>query len=57
MFEAKAFKTFNRIYSLFKSKDLSPDIKLTLHKALITSIMSYPCPASELAIKIAAHAK
>jgi hypothetical protein len=34
----KAYRTFIKLYSLFKSK-------LTLHKALIRSIMTYPCPA------------
>jgi hypothetical protein len=47
--EAKAFKTFNRIYSLFKSERLSANIKLTLHKALITSVMTYACHAWEFA--------
>jgi hypothetical protein len=37
MIEAKAFRTFIRIYSLFKSERLSANIKLTLHKALIRS--------------------
>jgi hypothetical protein len=32
MTEAKAFRTFNRIYSLFKSECLSTNIKLTFHK-------------------------
>jgi hypothetical protein len=41
MIEAKAFDTFIRIYSLFKSERLSAIIKLTLHKALIRSIMTY----------------
>jgi hypothetical protein len=34
MIKAKAFRTFIRIYSLFKSEQLSANIKLTLHKAL-----------------------
>jgi hypothetical protein len=34
MIEAKAFRTFSRIYSLFKSERLNANIKLTLHKAL-----------------------
>jgi hypothetical protein len=38
--EAKAFRTFVTIYSLFKSERLSKNIKLTLHKALITLIMT-----------------
>jgi hypothetical protein len=44
MIEPKALRTFIRIYSLFKSKLLSANIKLTLHKALIRSIMTYACP-------------
>jgi hypothetical protein len=47
--EAKALKTFIRIYSLFKSERLSTNIKLTLHNALIRSIMIYSCTASEFA--------
>jgi hypothetical protein len=49
MIEAKAFKTFIRIYSLFKSKRLSTNIKLALHKALARSITTYACPAWEFA--------
>jgi hypothetical protein len=47
MIEAKAFRTFLRIYSLFKSVRLNVNIKLTLHKALIRSVMTYACPAWE----------
>jgi hypothetical protein len=47
--EAKAFRTFIRLYSLFKSERLNANIKLTFLKALITSVISYVCPASELA--------
>jgi hypothetical protein len=46
MIEAKAFRTYIRI---FKSKCLSTNIKLTLHKALIRSVMTYACPAWGLA--------
>jgi hypothetical protein len=35
------------IYSLFKSERLSTNIKFTLHKALIRSVMTYACPAWE----------
>jgi hypothetical protein len=49
MIEAKAFRTFIRIYSLLKSERLSSNIKLTFHKALIRSIMNYACPAWEFA--------
>jgi hypothetical protein len=34
MIEAKAFRAFIRTYSLFKSKPLTANNKLTLHKAL-----------------------
>jgi hypothetical protein len=47
--EAKAFRTFIRIYSLFKSERLSANIKFTLHKALIRSVMTYAYPAWEFA--------
>jgi hypothetical protein len=47
--EAKAFITFIRLYSLFKSERLSVNIKLPLHKALIRSVMAYACPAWEFA--------
>jgi hypothetical protein len=49
MIEAKAFRTFIGIYSLFKNKRLGANITLTLHKALIRSAMTYACPAWELA--------
>jgi hypothetical protein len=49
MIEAKAFRTFIKIYSLFKSEQLSTNIKLTFHKALIRSIMTYACPIWEFA--------
>jgi hypothetical protein len=49
MIEAKAFRTFIRIYSLFKSERLNVNIKLALHKALIRSLMTYACPAWEFA--------
>jgi hypothetical protein len=49
MIEAKAFRTFITIYYLFKSEQLGTNIKLTLHKALIRSVMTYACPAWEFA--------
>jgi hypothetical protein len=49
MIEAKAFRTFITLYSLFKSERLSANIKLTLHKALIRSVMTYASPAWEFA--------
>jgi hypothetical protein len=39
MNEAKAFRTYIRVYSLFKSERLSANIKLTLQKVLIRSAM------------------
>jgi hypothetical protein len=50
MIEAKAFKTFIRIYSLFKSERLSANIKLTLYKTLVRSIITSACPVWELAV-------
>jgi hypothetical protein len=49
MIEAKAFRTFIRIYSLFQSERLNANIILTIHKALIMSVIIYACPAWELA--------
>jgi hypothetical protein len=49
MIEAKAFKTFSTIYSIFKIERLSTNIKLTLHEALIRSVKTYACPAWESA--------
>jgi hypothetical protein len=49
MIEDKAFRTFIRIYSLFKSQLLNANIKLTLHKALIRPVMTHVSPAWELA--------
>jgi hypothetical protein len=51
MIEAKAFRTFITINSLLKSERLSANIKLTLHKALIRSVMTYACPAWEFGAK------
>jgi hypothetical protein len=49
MIEAKAFRTFIRIYSLFKSERLSANIKFTPHKALIRTVMTYACPTWDFA--------
>jgi hypothetical protein len=49
MIEAKAFRTFIRICSPLISERLGAKIKLTLHKALIKTIITYACPAWELA--------
>jgi hypothetical protein len=40
MIEAKAFRAFIRVYSLFKSECLSTNVKLTLYKAMIRSVMT-----------------
>jgi hypothetical protein len=50
--ETKAFRTFIRIYSLFKSERLSANTKLTLHKGLIRSVMTYASPAWEFAVRV-----
>jgi hypothetical protein len=47
--EAKAFRRFVSLHSLFKRERLSANIKQTLHKALIKSLMTYVCPAWEIA--------
>jgi hypothetical protein len=49
MIEAKAFRTFIRVFSLLKNGRLSTNIKLTLHKTLIRSVMTYAYPAWEFA--------
>jgi hypothetical protein len=43
MNKAKDFKTFIRIYPLFKSEQLIINIKFTLHKALNRSAIIYAC--------------
>jgi hypothetical protein len=60
--EAKAFRTFTRIYALIKSERLNANFKVTLHKALIGSVTTYACPGWEircrhLPLKIAAPKK
>jgi hypothetical protein len=49
MTEVKTFRTFIRIYSLFKSERVSINIKPNPHKALIRSEMMYTCAAWHLA--------
>jgi hypothetical protein len=49
MTEAKAFRTFIRMYSLLKRDRLSAKIKLILHKALIRTVITYACTAWKLA--------
>jgi hypothetical protein len=44
---AKVCRTFLRIYSIFESERLSANIKVNLHKALISSVMAFDCPALE----------
>jgi hypothetical protein len=50
MIEAKTFRIFIRVHSLFKGEHLSANIKLTLHKALIRSVMTYACPTWEFVV-------
>jgi hypothetical protein len=49
MIEIKALRIYIQIYSLFKSERFSVNNNLTLQKALIRSVMTYACPAWELA--------
>jgi hypothetical protein len=49
MIEAKVFRTFIRVHSLLKRERLSANIKLTLQKTLINSIITYACSAWEFA--------
>jgi hypothetical protein len=46
--EAKAFRTFTGIYSLFKSERLRANTKQILHKALIKSAMTLPASPGNL---------
>jgi hypothetical protein len=55
--EAKAFRTFIRIYFLFKSEHSSANIKLTFHKALIRSGSRPRISGRHLPLKIAVPAK
>jgi hypothetical protein len=50
MTEAKTFRTFIRMYSLFKNERQSANIISALHKALVRSVTTYACLAWELAI-------
>jgi hypothetical protein len=49
MIEAETFRTFIRIYFLFKIERLSANIKLALHKAFVRCIITYAWPAWEFA--------
>jgi hypothetical protein len=57
MIEAKAFRTFIRACSLFRSEQLSTNIKLILHKALFWLMKTYAYSAWESVAEIAAPAK
>jgi hypothetical protein len=48
MIEVKVFRTFIRVYSLHRSERLNSNFKLTLHEALISSVMIYAYPAWKL---------
>jgi hypothetical protein len=52
MIEAKAFKIFIIIYSPYRSVRLSANIKLTFHRTIIRSLMTYVCPAWEFTADI-----
>jgi hypothetical protein len=49
MTKAKAFRTFIRIYSFFRSERLSTNVKLTLHRALSIHIIIYAFPPWKVA--------
>jgi len=44
---AEAFITFIHAFPFFKSRQLSTNHKLTLHKALVWLVMTYACPVWE----------
>jgi hypothetical protein len=52
MITTKAFRTFANTYSFSRSEQLSTNIKLTLHKLLIKSILTYACPTWEFAAPV-----
>jgi hypothetical protein len=45
---SQGFRRFISVYFLFRSERLSPEIKLTLHKALIISVKTYASPPGNL---------
>jgi hypothetical protein len=49
MTEANAFKTFIRMYHVLKNERLGANMKIILHKALISSVMTHAIPAWKLA--------
>jgi hypothetical protein len=49
MIETKAFRTFIKAFPLFNSEQLTADIKTTLHKVHIRSVMTHAYPAWEFA--------
>jgi hypothetical protein len=51
MIEAKVFRTFIRLYSLFKNERFSANIKLTLHKVLIRLMLVPPGNSRQIPIK------
>jgi hypothetical protein len=52
MIEAKSFRTFIKVYSIFKSQPLGANITLILHKALIRLVMIYACTTWKFAAYI-----
>jgi hypothetical protein len=47
---AKLLRTYIWTYSLFKSGNLNTNIKFTLYKALIMSVVTYACPSWDYAV-------
>lgn len=50
--EVKSFRTFVRVYFLFRSDRLSCDVKIAVRNALIGYMMTYACPAWEFTADI-----
>jgi hypothetical protein len=50
--KAKAFRTFIRLYPLFKSERLNSNIKLTILKSPIRSVKTSPCTAWEFSAEL-----
>jgi hypothetical protein len=43
--KGKVFRTFIKVYLLFNTQQLSTNIKLTLQKILVSSVVTYTHPA------------
>jgi hypothetical protein len=50
--EAKDFRVFIGVCSIFRNKQLRSDVRLNVHKTLIRSVMTCSCPVFELSALI-----